>query len=220
MRFLAIALVITAKGHMAAASGGAELCDAAALAAAGRYAVPEQVMLAIARVESGRDGPQGVQPWPWAVNHAGESYWPASKDEAADFARSLREAGETNIDLGCFQLNLRWHGHAFDTLNAMLDPTQNADYAARFLVEKHAEKGNWVDAVAAYHSATPDYARRYVERVEAALSQLAASPQDDTPVEVATRTNGFPLLQSGTTGSLASLVPRGGGMRPLFVAVP
>lgn len=220
MRFLAIALVITAKGHLAAASENPDLCDVAALAAAKRFAVPEQVMLAIARVESGRDGPQGVQPWPWAIHHAGESYWPASKEDATELVRSLRDAGGTNIDIGCFQLNLHWHGQAFATVDAMFDPAQNAEYAAQFLVEKHGEKGNWVDAVAAYHSATPEHARRYVERVEATLLELAEGLGEDSLVEIAVRVNSFPLLQSGTTGSLASLVPRSTGMTPLFLAVP
>lgn len=197
------------------------LCDRAARQAAMAHAVPVQVMLAIARVETGRQFDGALTPWPWAVQHAGQSYWFDTLPEAEAFVRALRETDQTNIDLGCFQLNLQWHGDAFSDIEAMLDPMRNADYAARFLVEKHAERGNWVDAVAAYHSATPDLARLYLEKVEAVLRQLAETPDVALPETViASRPNLFPLLQPGASGSLASLVPMGIGLAPLLVAAP
>ena len=87
----------------------------------------------------------------------------------------------------------------------MFDPQQNADYAARFLVSLYDEKGNWADAVAAYHSRTPDLATKYLNQVKAVLN----GPQAPLPIApiVAPRENNFPLLQTGAQGGYGSLVP-------------
>jgi hypothetical protein len=123
---------------------------------------------------------------------------------------------------------MHWHGEAFASIDAMFDPDQNADYAARFLVHNHAQTGNWVDAVARYHSATPVHAAAYVERVEKVLALLedtgawhvsgvgAFSGSDDLPDPP----NQYPLLQPGVQAGLASLVPVGVGLQPLFMATP
>lgn len=203
-------------------------CDAAALAAAETHGVPPQVMLAITRVETGRQRQGDLQPWPWAVNQAGSSYWFDTSQEAEAFVRATIEAGQSSIDIGCFQLNLRWHGEHFASLQAMFDPQQNADYAARYLVQNHSRTGNWVDAVATYHSATPAYAEAYIEKVETVLAQLNAGArafrsvngsglETDAP---APRENRFPLLLPGTSGALASLVPTGRSAAPLVAATP
>ena len=203
-------------------------CDAAAMAAAKAHGVPAQVMLAITRVETGRNRNGGLQPWPWAVNQAGNSHWFETPEQAEDFVRSAVETGYSNIDIGCFQLNLHWHGEHFPSVQAMFDPQQNADYAARFLVENRNRKGNWVDAVAAYHSATPAKAAAYVEKVESVLTQLGEATPPGLPSAFSEppasqplpRSNRFPLLQPGSSGTLASLMPFGPSVGPLFAATP
>ena len=85
------------------------LCLDAAEKAAADTGVPYEVLVAIATVETGRND----QPWPWTVNFGGEGHW---YDSAADAANGVDQAlrdGATNIDLGCFQLNSRWHAAAF-----------------------------------------------------------------------------------------------------------
>lgn len=200
-----------------------EACDAAALHAAAAHGVPPQLMLAITRVETGRNRNGALQPWPWTVNQGGEGHWFDSPTEAADHVQSAIAAGQSNIDVGCFQLNLRWHGGRFVSLDLMFDPEKNADQAARFLVENHQRKGNWVDAVAAYHSATPEHAEAYVQKVEAVLTDLAAGDATATSVmagsPAAVQENRFPLLRPGASGTMASLVPAGGTASPLFLAM-
>lgn len=203
-------------------------CDAAAMAAAEAHGVPAQVMLAITRVETGRNREGGLQPWPWAVNQAGSPHWFDTPEEAGDFVRSALNSGSSNIDIGCFQLNLHWHGEHFPSVQAMLDPQQNADYAARFLMENRSRKGNWVDAVAAYHSATPANAEAYVEKVESVLTQLGEAGTADTTTAISAppsnqpppRSNRFPLLQPGASGTLASLMPFSQSAGALFAATP
>lgn len=211
---------------MATAEHG--LCDAAALQAAETHGIPPQVMLAITRVETGRDHKGQLQPWPWAVNQAGQSHWFDSYAKALAFVQDAASAGQSNLDIGCFQLNLHWHGAAFPSLEVMFDPVQNADYAAQFLLQNHAATGNWVDAVARYHSMTPEHAKAYVERVERVLTLMAEGGSFADPAEalqeaadtVTARDNRYPLLQPGAQAGLASIVPAAAALPPLFTATP
>ena len=117
----------------------AALCREAAAHAAAKTGVPYDVLIAIATVETGRNN----QPWPWTVNFAGEGHW---YDSATDAALSVQQAlstGATNIDIGCFQLNYRWHAKAFTSVEDMLDPARNAIYAAEFLSRHYASTGDW-----------------------------------------------------------------------------
>lgn len=176
-------------------------------------------MLAITRVETGRQADEGLAPWPWAINMAGTGHWPATYDEAVILAQSALDEGRQNMDIGCFQLNIRWHGQGFASLEDMFDPARNADYAARFLLDLHQETGNWVDAVATYHSRSPDLAEAYVARVEGVLA--AGQPEtlpETLPDPVAPRANLFPLLQPGASVALGSLVPGRSGATPLIGA--
>jgi soluble lytic murein transglycosylase-like protein len=75
--------------------------------------------------------------------------------------------------VGCFQLNYRWHGAAFDTLDQMLSPDDNADYAAQFLRQLYRESGSWRAAAGLYHSRTPHLKARYLARFD---TMLAAVP--------------------------------------------
>ncbi|MDK2773614.1 transglycosylase SLT domain-containing protein [Tabrizicola sp.] len=194
------------------------LCrDAAADASAGT-GVPFDVLLSVATVETGRNG----QPWPWTVNFGGEGKWFGSAAEAAASVDKALNGGATNIDLGCFQLNYRWHGAAFGSVDDMLDPKQNAAYAAEFLAQQYAKTGDWALAAAAYHSATPEYARAYQAKFEATYARLASGDMPDarlgTPTPAA-RSNGFPLLVAGAGGLKGSLFPSVAGGRPL-IGVP
>ena len=53
------------------------------------------------------------------------------------------------------QINHRWHGAHFASLEAMFDPHLNVAYAARFLKELRAREASWTLAVARYN-AGPD----------------------------------------------------------------
>lgn len=193
-------------------------CDQAALAVAEKWDVPPQVMLAITRVETGQFRDDKLRPWPWTINQAGNGQWFATAAEAIAAVEPALQAGATNIDIGCFQLNVHWHSKAFSSLEEMFDPVANAAYAAQFLAELHARKGNWVDAVAAYHSESPERASAYVEKIEAVLADLP--PITETPQPSAARQNLFPLLQPGNNGAMASLMPAQQAATPFFSQVP
>lgn len=222
-------------------------CDAAAVAAARETGVPLRVLLAVTRTETGRRVGGRLAPWPWTVNMEGQGQWFDDRAAALAFARAGETAGATRFDVGCFQINYRWHRPAFPSLEAMFDPRQNARYAAGFLARLYAEFGNWDAAVGAYHSRTPEFAARYLEtyrRHYAALQpEVPSAPGgQDPPGPVATshfatrteatgpapmptqgpRTNGFPLLLAGGgPRSSGSLVPgAAGAVRPLWGTRP
>jgi hypothetical protein len=150
-------------------------CQQAIERAANTIGVPSALLLCIARVESGRSTPQGLQPWPWALNVEGTSKYFASKQEALAYVSKCQSQGITNIDVGILQLNFKWHGQGFTNLEAMLDPHLNALYAARFLKRLRLQHGSWAKAVAAYHSTQPYRGQAYITKVAAHLTFEASS---------------------------------------------
>ncbi len=215
---LATVLTVATSAATTAAIDPATLCEAATHNAADKTGVPLSVLQAIALAESAKPSGGVQRPWPWTVNFAGQGYWYESSDQAQLAVDERRSLGATNFDVGCFQLNHRWHGEAFPTIAAMFDPDGNALYAAQFLQQLFAETGSWADAAAAYHSRTPQYAEHYRARFEALHDGIAqAGPMVHTDLP---RENRFPLLRAGAMGALGSLVPQQPGRISLIGAAP
>lgn len=152
------------------------LCERATRIASRETGVPEDLLLAIALTETGRGAAGSRRPWPWALNLGGPGFWLDTRAEAEAQLRKAQQDGRTNIDIGCFQLNLRWHGAAFASPASMFDPLQNARYAAEFLRQLHAEFGDWERAIGAYHSRTPELAARYRRLFAINLASLRTPP--------------------------------------------
>ena len=140
---------------------------------AGRTAgLPDHLMSAIARVESGRRGADGqVHPWPWSINVAGIDHIYDTKEQAIIAVRQYQAQAIRSIDVGCMQVNLLYHPEAFGSLEQAFDPLANATYAARFLLQLHAQSGSWAKATADYHSATPELGQPYQQKVMEVLPQ-------------------------------------------------
>ncbi len=135
--------------------------------------LPRHLLVAVANVESGRwraDSGETIA-WPWTVTAEGRGRFLPSKAAAIAVVRRLRARGLRNIDVGCMQVNLRYHGHAFENLESALDPTQNVAYAARFLRRLRATGGSWTRAVGNYHSNTPRLSGPYRAKVLRAYSE-------------------------------------------------
>ncbi len=157
-----------------------DVCRQAARAAGRAAAVPEGMLSAIARIESGRaDGAGGTAPWPWSINVEGIDHVYDSKAEAIAAVRGYQARGARSIDVGCLQVNLFHHPAAFADLDQAFDPAINATYAAQFLVRLRDQTGNWDRAVAAYHSGNPELGEPYRRKVMAALPEeqrIAGTP--------------------------------------------
>lgn len=186
------------------------ICDAAARHAAEVTGVPADLLRAITLTETQTDGTA----WPWSINHAGKGHWFPTRDEAVAAASKILKTGGS-ADLGCFQINSHWHGDAFPSPDAMLDPVENALYAARFLAELHGETGDWSAVVAAYHSRDEFRGAAYLERVRDVQDALESPPQFAVPSSQVGRRNRFPLFLAGDPASAGSIVPRLAGVSPL-----
>jgi hypothetical protein len=134
-------------------------CDRAARDAEGEFGLPAGILAAIGSVESGR--------WPWTANIDGVAETYRSKTEAIAALTRVRAPRPADVDVGCFQISLRYHPNAFATMADALDPAGNARYAARFLRDLRDKYGDWNQAVGAYHSATVPLETDYRERVMA-----------------------------------------------------
>ena len=213
-----------ARANTSSISETSNLCEMAAVAAAQTTGVPLEVLRAIALTETGRHLAGQSRSWPWTVNMEGDGRWFDDRATAEAYSKKHFARGARSFDVGCFQINYRWHGQAFPSIEAMFDPQENALYAARFLLELHTEFGNWVKAAGAYHSRTPKFARRYEARFEEFLANLLpveiAQPVTQTVPKAVKAPNTFPFMQqTSERGSMASLVPLNGLAAPRLIDI-
>jgi hypothetical protein len=163
-----------------------DLCEAAVEAARTKI-IPETLLPAIARVESGRLDPvfSRVRPWPWTINVEGVGSFFDSKADAIAAVQAFQAKGVRSIDVGCMQVNLMYHPDAFPTLEDAFDPGTNAAYAVRFLTSLYGQTKDWNLAAAYYHSQTQelgeDYQRRLFGRVMTPMGPAAAPPAPASP---------------------------------------
>ena len=193
------------------------ICESAARVASSETGVPLDVLRAISLTETGRRLGEGFLSWPWTVNMEGIGKWFDTVNGAKDYVDSHFSRGARSFDVGCFQINYRWHGQAFESIEAMFDPVTNARYAARFLDELYLELGDWSRAAGAYHSRTPKFAKKYRARFDRIRENLDIPQPPIVVADVVSptiaanpkrRVNRYPLLKpQRTTDGLASLVP-------------
>ena len=167
VRLALLVWLVAAPAHAQQdAAGQSAQCTAAIATAEQTYGIPTGLLLAIAKSESGRPvaGLPGLQPWPWAIDADGRAYYFDTRAAAVAWA-TQSAAGQ--MDVGCVQINLQSHPHAFRNMDNAFDPVANADYGGRFLRRLFDESGNWYTAVGYYHSRTPDLAAAYRDRVSA-----------------------------------------------------
>ncbi len=174
MRFVLALLLMFPLRALAATEEPAALCEWAAQTAAAEAGVPPDILGALTLTETGRRRDGIVRPWAWSVNAEGEGTWFDDPNAALAFAEDKVAAGRTNLDIGCFQLNYRWHGENFGSVAEMFDPLNNARYAARFVSQLYAETGDWRRAAGAFHSRTQVHATRYLARFDELRAGLRA----------------------------------------------
>jgi len=121
--FLLLSVTLTAA-RPATAQDSWALCSGHIAAAEHLLSLPAGLLGAIARVESGRwhDERQEIIAWPWTVMAKGRGRFLPNKGAALREVRDLRARGIGNIDVGCMQVNLGYHGAAFDDLEQAFDP--------------------------------------------------------------------------------------------------
>jgi hypothetical protein len=166
-------------GQQSSARTPAQSCIAAISIAEARYGIPKGLLQAIAKVETGRPDPSTgrIEPWPWAVNVDNQGLYFQNLEQSVRWVRRMETTGVTSIDTGCLQVNLQQHPAAFRTIEDAFDPIQNADYAARFLVQLQRETGDWIRAAGLYHSRTPALSENYRSKVQHVFAGTAETRQ-------------------------------------------
>ena len=170
---------------------GAKLCTRHLSRYEREYGIPTHLLSAIASTESGRyhSGLKISVPWPWTINAEGKGYYFDTKEQAVSAARKFLARGIQSIDVGCMQVNLYHHPHAFSSLDKAFEPENNIAYAASFLRELYQSDGTWKQAAADYHSKTPQLGNEYVgivynswykivDKLRAARIQTPNSPEE------------------------------------------
>ena len=155
------------------------ICLSEARRAEAQHGIPSGLLQSITRVEAGRKTVTGeFMPWAWTLNDAGEGLFFDSREAAMRHLEAAVAAPGHSVDVGCMQVNTKWHMEGFHNLSDMLDPVQNADYAAGFLLDLHEAHQSWDDAVKHYHSSEPGKNVAYHGRVLAELERFLADNDD------------------------------------------
>jgi len=119
--------------------------------------IPKGLLLAVAKTESNLEA--------YALNISGRPHFFKDKNIASQTIRRALDEGITNIDIGAAQINYKWHGDKFSSIEDMLLPEVNIHYAAKLLAKLKQQHGNWHKAIRIYHSSNLKYHRQYSRRV-------------------------------------------------------
>ena len=133
---------------------------------------PPALVKAIAWQESGMNS--------LAVNVAGKSYYPATREEAERLIREALAAGKS-FDVGKMQINSWWMERLSIDPFSLLDPDVNETWGKRILTEEIARHGlNW-QAVGKYHSPDQERGRKYAWLVYRHYAGQSASNKKEAP---------------------------------------
>lgn len=130
-----------------------------------RKRVPLDVLGAVALTETGVKRGKNYLPWPWAINVEGKGY--LFKDKQSAILATLKHIaqGKDSIDIGCMQMNWKWHHKKFgSSVVHAFDPYKNVEIAANYLKEHFSIYKNWTRAIGRYHSGTQAYAKTYISK--------------------------------------------------------
>ena len=151
------------------ALSASDVCGLAAQSAEVSYGIKPELLETIASVESGRwvESAQKRIAWPWTVQANGKGHYYKTKAEAVAAVKAMQEKGINNIDVGCMQINLKYHGKAFTSIEDALDPEKNVAYSAEFLKKLNKKNGgNWQKTAMQYHSKNHGKGMIYKNRLE------------------------------------------------------
>ena len=164
---MAALLLFLGAVHPAKAQDSWEICGQEIARAEQSAELPRHLLTAISRGESGRwhSDSQTSRAWPWTVTAGGKGRFLPSKAAAIAEVERLRSEGVRNIDVGCMQINLRYHPQAFDSLETAFEPAANIGYAVRFLTSLRQDYRSWIRAIGYYHSRTPKLSNAYRRKV-------------------------------------------------------
>ena len=124
-----------------------------------KHCIPSGLLLAVVKTESNLN--------PLALNIHGKAFFFVDKDSVLSTINKAIASGIVSIDIGLAQINYKWHGENFTSVESMLSPELNIGYAARLLSKLKITHRDWHKAVRHYHSANSTHNQKYSRKVVA-----------------------------------------------------
>lgn len=158
------------------------ICMDATTKAEQKYQIQKYLLTSISTVETGKwsKSAQQKMAWPWTINVRGKGHYYKTKEAAVKAAQNLRKRGINNFDVGCMQINMRFHGKEFASLEDAFDPQKNVEYAAKFLKKLYDRRQDWMKAATDYHSKRPGKAKVYKKKLLASIETVKKGHQTYT----------------------------------------
>lgn len=128
--------------------------------------IPKGLLLGIGKAEAIRKINNKYIIWPWTVNHAGKSLFFDNKEQMKNYVFKNLKRKDFNIDVGCMQINIKWHKNNFKKISDMFEVNPNISYAASFLKQLKNKHGSWDKAIKHYHSSDPKKNNPYLIKVK------------------------------------------------------
>lgn len=122
-----------------------------------RYGILPGLLISIARHESNVS--------PWVIGSSGRAITNSNLNEASSKVTILINEGKTNIDIGVMQLNYHFHKNNFSSIDEMLLPENNINYAAFLLSNLYKKHKSWQTAIRYYHSKNAVHNRPYSRKI-------------------------------------------------------
>ena len=167
IKYLVISIFVIFNCSLVHAKQNFDTCDNTIKRIETQIDIPNGLLRAIGKVESGRFlNKNNHVIWPWTVNHAGKSLFFNTKNQMEKYVLKNVMENDFNIDVGCMQINLKWHKNYFKKINDMFSLEPNISYAASFLIQLKNRHGSWDKAIKHYHSSDPEKNKPYFEKVK------------------------------------------------------
>ena len=134
--------------------------------------IPKGLLLGIGKAEAIRKINNKYIIWPWTINHAGKSMFFDTKKQMRNYVSKNLKKNDFNIDVGCMQINIKWHKNNFKKIADMFEVSPNISYAASFLLQLKNKHGSWDKAIKHYHSSDPKKNIPYLIKVKSFWKRL------------------------------------------------
>ena len=166
-KFLSVISFLTILIHpILAFSDDKNICEKKIIEIESQINIPKGLLKAIGLTESGRYIEKSKRViWPWTINFKKKSLFFDSKSQMLKFLDNEVKKGNYDLDVGCMQINLKWHGKYFKKISDSIDPKINISYATSFLFKLKSDFNTWTEAIKRYHSSKPSKNTKYHKKV-------------------------------------------------------
>ena len=146
-------------------NASSNFCEEAIQTVEKKYNIPYKLLSAISLTETGRTIDGNFVSWPWSFNVSGKTVLFENEDNARKFLKEKIKKNLNNIDIGCMQINYKYHNKRFKNLDDILNPLSNVDWAAKYLKSLFSKYKSWNTAISRYHSSNPKRMKNYLKKV-------------------------------------------------------